>query len=122
MLDFADTERQIDWISRNWINKNKKWMLNFTQPLHIISYHDLKADIVGTMSRLLHFLQWEVTDCQMQCLTTHIEGSFHRKKTAGSVTLEQFLTNEQLKRMDSYVEEFKAFIHQRLNIGLPLSL
>ena len=95
-------------------------MLKFTKPLHVISYYDLQNDLAGTMTRMLEFLQWGVSESQMRCITDDYEGLFHRTKK--TVTPEQFFSNTQLERMESIVETFRGLITKRHAKGLPLSL
>jgi len=109
----------IDNLIKDWINMNKKWMLEFKNPLHVVSYYDLKSNLENTMERLLNFLEWEVSPQQLMCLGEHQEGSFHRK--AGPST-EGFFTKEQLKTMNQHAEEFKTYFAQRVKKGLLLSV
>ena len=103
-----------------WDVKNSEWILRYSKPLHIISYYDLQNDLAGTMTRMLEFLQWGVSENQIRCITEDYEGLFHRTKK--TVTPEQFFSKAQLERMESIVENFRGLIIKRHAKGLPLSL
>ena len=116
----TDTEESFEEVFRIlkwWKIRNTAWLLEYTGPLHIVHYDDLKTDLVDELTSVLRFLDAEVTSQQMGCVVKHSEGLFHRKPRPVPIVF----TRKILKLMDEAVKEIDQYIDKRNRSGLYLS-
>ena len=116
----ADTKedfKKVLGLLNGWIIRNKSWLLEFTGPLHIVHYDDLKTDLVDELTAVLRFLNVEVTNQQMNCVIKYGEGQFHRQQRRVGIVF----TPKLLKLMDNAVKEVDRCIQKRQRSGLYLS-
>ena len=116
----SDTEeslKKVRYILNMWRCRNTAWLLEYTGPLHIVHYDDLKTGLVDELTAVLRFLDAEVTSQQMDCVVKQTEGQFHRKPRPVPIVF----TRKILKLMDEAVKEIDQCIEKRQRAGLYLS-
>ena len=89
--------------------------------MHVLHYDDLKSDLVGELTSLLRFLNWEITPEQLECVTRHEEGQFHRQHKTRPAD-EDIYTEQALVDMQNKVKEVELHFELRKRLGLPLSV
>ena len=72
------------------------------------------------MVKLLQFLNWEVTESQLDCVLRDSEGKFHRKRASRIDNLE-LLSIEQLRRVTDAYEELDSLVEKRITGGMLVS-
>ena len=117
IADAKEEFKKVRDILNLWTDGNKAWLLEFTGPLHIVHYDDLKTDLVDELTAVLRFLNVEVTSQQMDCVVKHSEGRFHRKPRPVGIVF----TRKILKLMEEAVKEVDQCIEKRKRSGLHLS-
>ena len=61
---------------------NTDWLQNFTGPLLVLSYSQLKAEVETTLRRTLDFLGVSLTREQLECALKQQEGIYRRRPGA----------------------------------------
>ena len=94
--------------AREWEEMNTDWLQNFTGPLLVLSYSQLKAEVETTLRRTLDFLGVSLTREQLECALKNQEGIYRRKPGAqtGQPKVDEELTamlEERGKRVASLV-------------------
>ena len=84
MLGTLWISRRKKWLAR-WVTLYQGWLNRFKEPLHIVQYKRLESHLVDEMRTLVHFLGWNITDRQLECVRRNAEGKFHRKKKSSMV-------------------------------------
>ena len=104
---------------RAWKAGIRCW-LSFQGPLHILFYDRLQTNLREEMVKLLQFLNWEVTESQLDCVLRDSEGKFHRKRASRIDNLE-LLSIEQLRRVTDAYEELDSLVEKRITGGMLVS-
>ena len=94
--------------AREWEEMNTDWLQNFTGPLLVLSYSQLKSEVETSLRRTLDFLGVSLTREQLECALKHQEGIYRRRPgaQAGEPKLGEELTamlEERWKRVSSLV-------------------
>lgn len=63
-----------------WKQTNLDWLHNFTGPTHVIFYDKLVQNVEETLTKLLEFLEFPVTQKNLQCALDRQEGIYRRRK------------------------------------------
>lgn len=63
-----------------WKQTNLDWLHNFTGPTHVIFYDKLVQNVEETLTKLLEFLEFPVTQKNLQCALDRKEGIYRRRK------------------------------------------
>ena len=87
--------------AREWEEMNTDWLQNFTGPLLVLSYSQLKSEVETSLRRTLDFLGVSLTREQLECALKHQEGIYRRRKKNGNLrphVYNSFLTSEVNKR------------------------
>lgn len=95
--------------AKNWMALNRDW-LNFSGPLYIVHYEDFKSDPANQLSRLLKFLNIEISNSNLLCVMKNIEGFFKRTK------MRTVKTNPFSKIMRDEILDFKRQLKLNLDI------
>jgi len=94
--------------AREWEEMNTDWLQNFTGPLLVLSYSQLKSEVETSLRRTLDFLGVSLTREQLECALKHQEGIYRRRPgaQAGGPKVGEELTamlEERWKRVSSLV-------------------
>ena len=95
--------------AREWEEMNTDWLQNFTGPLLVLSYSQLKAEVETTLRRTLDFLGVSLTREQLECALKNQEGIYRRRpgaQAAGGPKVGEELAamlEERWKRVSSLV-------------------
>ena len=95
--------------AREWEEMNTGWLQNFTGPLLVLSYSQLKAEVETTLRRTLDFLGVSLTREQLECALKNQEGIYRRRpgaQAAGGPKVGEELAamlEERWKRVSSLV-------------------
>ena len=118
---FSDlANAQFATMIEGWRNTNAIWITNFTGPIHFVHYHELRWNMTATMTRILHFLDWEVTVEQLQCVEKHSEGKFHRIRPETLVPNIHYFYPQNARTLQKYKKEIYGMVHNRTNSGYYL--
>ena len=102
-------------MGEKWRNFSKNW-LQFPGPLAVVHYEDFQTDFRNETTKLLRFLQFEVTDSQLDCVVSNNEGKFHRKKK--QLGFDPF-TEKHKRELEDHKAAIQNFIEERQKKGLP---
>ena len=61
---------------------NTDWLQNYTGPLLVLSYSQLKSEVETSLRRTLDFLGVSLTREQLECALKHQEGIYRRRPGA----------------------------------------
>ena len=95
--------------AREWEEMNTDWLQNFTGPLHVLSYSQLKSEVETTLRRTLDFLGVSLTREQLECALKHQQEGIYRRRPgaqAGGPKVGEELTamlEERWKRVSNLV-------------------
>lgn len=103
-------------MGEKWRNGSRNW-LEFSGPLAVIYYENFQTDFRSELTKLLRFLQWEVTEPQLDCAEQNKEGLFHRKNN--NLGYDPF-TEKHKQELEEHKRVVDEFIRQRRRNGLPL--
>ena len=65
-------------LADRWLKFHRQWLIDFKFPLLLVKYENMKSDLGTEILRILGFLDFTVTDAQLQCVLEEQEGQFHR--------------------------------------------
>ncbi|KAM3959499.1 WSCD family member AAEL009094 [Aphomia sociella] len=63
-----------------WESLHRMWFTRFEGPLHIVFYEILVSETRNTLQGILNFLNYTVSEIDMDCAMTYKEGIYRRKK------------------------------------------
>ena len=88
---------------------NTDWLQNFTGPLLVLSYSQLKSEVEATLRRTLDFLGVSLTREQLECALKNQEGIYRRRPGAQGAGVPKVgeelssMLEERWKRVSSLV-------------------
>lgn len=94
---FSEWKNYVRDAAKNWMELNRDW-LKFSGPLYVVHYEDFKSEPANQLSRLLKFLNIEISNNNMLCVMKNIEGYFKRTKmrTVRNNPYTKFIRNDIL--------------------------
>ena len=97
-----------------WYELIEDWVTWGTN-LKIVFFEDLSSNPVGETRQILYHLNIPVDEKRMQCLSNHLEGQFHRKKTQG---INPFSAEHRVVTLWA-IERAGRLLRERLGVHIP---
>ena len=114
---------------RKWQNRHDSVLRNYEHPLLVVEYEKLKSNSMSELTRILHFLGFEMTSEIEHCLLENSTGHFMRKvrpqkeideiyKTFTSLELDELQNTyeEYLKRFQAKLEDLQIKSMNKLTL------
>ena len=101
-------ESMVSW----WYDFHHFWLSTFKGPVLVVNYEDMKQDPIAEVRKILAFMNWEITEDQIQCVKNDMEGNFHRPKPSKENELSFGSMPKNVQSMfqtkiDKFVEDFR---------------
>ena len=106
----------VDKFTASWLETHTTWLKLFKGPILVIQYTQLVREFRGVVRRVLQYLEWEVTEAQLECVECHKEGLFHMNATTRPV----FMDEKQITKMKGHIDDLYQALEARRKRGYPL--
>lgn len=103
-----------NWYIDEWQRTNLDWIQNFTGPLHIVLYDQLRHDLGPTLRSLVQFLDLPLDEAAIQCTIEHPEGLHHRGARTDNYDPYTEDMKTRLDNVEQFVmEELKSYLETK---------
>ncbi|KAL5008039.1 hypothetical protein ScPMuIL_013620 [Solemya velum] len=96
---------------RKWKAFHFKWLTNFTKPVHLVLYDDMKLHLQENLKGMAEFLHINYSDTDMCCTLRNQRGMFYREKS--NITVESVLTADMLSYIEQAAGRVLTIIHKK---------